>query len=150
MSIGQITLDGIAVNVSTTLNGLKGLKNSTTIDSVDVAGGTSSAIELDLQGKYIISCLIKFAFDNSLDSHNLEPFQFGIIDGGFEYVPIVSKNRRPSQLFTALQLSRDNVILGTTLLPNLTLIRGNNTLNATSNFDVSVHQFGTFYSFKKF
>ena len=52
MSIGQITLDAIAVNVSTSLNGLRGLKNSTTIDSVDVVGGTSSAINLDFQGQH--------------------------------------------------------------------------------------------------
>ncbi len=56
LSIGQITLDGIAVNVSTTLNGLQGLKGSTTIDTVDVMGGTSAGIELDLQGGYLFEC----------------------------------------------------------------------------------------------
>ncbi|KAF9484474.1 hypothetical protein BDN70DRAFT_872495 [Pholiota conissans] len=102
MSIGQITLDAIAVNVSTSLNGLRGLKNSTTIDSVDVVGGTSSAINLDFQ--------------------------------------VTISNPSSLELSTGdlnLQLLRDNVLLGTALLPNLTLIRGNNTVNATSNFDAN-------------
>ena len=51
MSIGQITLDGIKVNVSTTLNGLQGLKGMTTIDSVDVTGGTSEGIMLGIDGR---------------------------------------------------------------------------------------------------
>jgi len=51
MSIGQITLGGIKVNVSTTLNGLQGLKGMTTIDSVDVTGGTSEGITLGIDGR---------------------------------------------------------------------------------------------------
>ncbi|KAF9484472.1 hypothetical protein BDN70DRAFT_122528 [Pholiota conissans] len=100
MSLGKITLDGINVNVSTTLNGLHGLKGSTTIDNVDVIGGSTSGIELDLQ------------------------------------VTIVN----PSNLDLALgdltlQLARDGVVLGTNLLPNLTLLRGKNSVNASSIFD---------------
>lgn len=52
LSIGQITLDPIKVNVSTTLNGLQGLKGKTTIDSVDVTGGSTDGINLAIQGKF--------------------------------------------------------------------------------------------------
>jgi hypothetical protein len=50
MSIGQITLNPIKVNVSTSLLGLKGLNGMTTIEKVDVMGGTTSAINLDITG----------------------------------------------------------------------------------------------------
>jgi len=50
MSIGQITLDPIKVNVSSSLRGLKGLQGLTTIQSVDVLGGTASAIDLGISG----------------------------------------------------------------------------------------------------
>jgi len=45
---------------------------------------------------------------------------------------------RRSHLFSllALQLFREGVALGTALLPNLTLVRGNNTFRATSIFEV--------------
>lgn len=46
MGIGQITLDPIKVNVSTSLNGLQGLKGFTIIKNVDVQGGTTNAINL--------------------------------------------------------------------------------------------------------
>lgn len=49
-SIGEITLDAIAVNVTTSLKGLQGLKGLTTIDSVDVTGGTSQGIDLAIGG----------------------------------------------------------------------------------------------------
>ncbi|KAH7915074.1 hypothetical protein BJ138DRAFT_1122997 [Hygrophoropsis aurantiaca] len=48
MSIGQITLDPIKVNVSTSLQGLQGLKGYTTIGAVDVLGGTTSALNLGI------------------------------------------------------------------------------------------------------
>ncbi|EGO25193.1 hypothetical protein SERLADRAFT_448192 [Serpula lacrymans var. lacrymans S7.9] len=48
MSIGQITLNPIKVNVSTTMYGLQGLKGYTTIASVDVVGGTQQAINLSI------------------------------------------------------------------------------------------------------
>jgi hypothetical protein len=51
MSIGQITLDPIKVNVSTSLSGLQGLKGYTTIGAVDVMGGTQQALNLSIDGK---------------------------------------------------------------------------------------------------
>lgn len=47
-SIGLITLDPIMVNVTTSLYGLKGLKDLTVITSVDVVGGTTDAITLNI------------------------------------------------------------------------------------------------------
>ncbi|KIK99094.1 hypothetical protein PAXRUDRAFT_30734 [Paxillus rubicundulus Ve08.2h10] len=47
-SLGQIILDPIKVNVTTSLNGLQGLKGYTTIDSVDVLGGTQQALNLGI------------------------------------------------------------------------------------------------------
>ncbi|KAJ7675082.1 hypothetical protein B0H17DRAFT_1161695 [Mycena rosella] len=49
MSIGQITLDPIKVNVSTSLQGLQGLKGMTKIETVDVQGGTTDGITLGIQ-----------------------------------------------------------------------------------------------------
>lgn len=51
LSIGQITLDPIKVNVSTSLQGLQGLKGMTTIENVDVIGGTQTGINLGIEGK---------------------------------------------------------------------------------------------------
>ncbi|KAG2037616.1 hypothetical protein BDR03DRAFT_1010660 [Suillus americanus] len=48
MSIGQITLDPIKVNMSTSLNGLHGLKGYTTIGAVDVMSGTQQALGLSI------------------------------------------------------------------------------------------------------
>ena len=50
LSIGQITLDPIKVNVSTHLLGLQGLKGMTVIEGVDVAGGTTDHINLNING----------------------------------------------------------------------------------------------------
>jgi hypothetical protein len=50
MSIGQVTLNPIKVNVSTSLLGLKGLNGLTTIEHVDVVGGSTSAINLNISG----------------------------------------------------------------------------------------------------
>ncbi|KAI6098953.1 hypothetical protein EDD16DRAFT_1718222 [Pisolithus croceorrhizus] len=49
MSIGQITLNPIKVNVSTSLKGLQGLKGHTTIGSVDVLGGTAQSLNLSIE-----------------------------------------------------------------------------------------------------
>lgn len=49
-SLGQITLDPIQVNVTTSLTGLQGLKGLTTIGSVDVLGGTQQALNLGIVG----------------------------------------------------------------------------------------------------
>ncbi|KAJ3518119.1 hypothetical protein NLJ89_g70 [Agrocybe chaxingu] len=102
MSIGQITLDPIKVNVSTSLKGLQGLKGMTTIESVDVTGGSTAGINLG------IGVTINNPSNLVLSTGDL-----------------------------TLQLSRDGAILGTALLPNLTLSMGNNTVSATSNFEAN-------------
>lgn len=62
LSIGQITLDPINVNVSTTLNGLQGLNGYTTINNVDVTGGTTDAIDLNIEGGFRFSCYYLLSF----------------------------------------------------------------------------------------
>jgi Protein of unknown function (DUF3712) len=52
LSLGQIVLDPINFAVTSTLNGLGGLKGSSVIDSVDVMGGTSDHINLNINGMY--------------------------------------------------------------------------------------------------
>ncbi|KAF8524806.1 hypothetical protein BU17DRAFT_84312 [Hysterangium stoloniferum] len=99
LSIGQITLSPINFNVTSTLNGLEGLKGSTVIDSVDVMGGTSEHINLNI---------------------NVSIFNPS------------SLNLKTGDLI--LQLTRGGAVVGTTLLPNLSLAQGNNTLAATSDF----------------
>ncbi|KAF9562767.1 hypothetical protein CPC08DRAFT_361960 [Agrocybe pediades] len=102
MGIGKITLDPIKINVTSHLDGLQGLKGMTTINSVDVAGGTSEGIKLDI----------------SVTIFNPSNLKLAVGD-------------------LKLQLLRQDVVLGTTVLPNLTLIGGNNTINATSIFQAS-------------
>ncbi|KAF5386260.1 hypothetical protein D9615_002421 [Tricholomella constricta] len=102
MSIGQITLDPIKVNVSTTLKGLKGLKGLTTINSVDVEGGSQDGINL------------------GIDVSIFNPSNLDLATGDL-----------------SLQLFREGVALGTALLPNLTLVRGNNSFRATSSFEAN-------------
>jgi hypothetical protein len=48
LSIGNTTLNPIKFNVQSHLNGLNGLRGSTTINSVDVTGGTSDHISLNI------------------------------------------------------------------------------------------------------
>ncbi|KAF8557967.1 hypothetical protein OG21DRAFT_1504634 [Imleria badia] len=99
-SLGQITLDPIQVNVTTSLTGLQGLKGFTTIESVDVLGGTQQALNL------------------------------GIV------VSIVNpSNLQLSTGDLTLQLQRGGAVLGTALMPNLTLYMGNNSLTSTSDFE---------------
>ena len=52
-SIGQITLDPIQFNVTSGLSGLQGLKQLIGIDAVDVVGGSSEAIHLNIPGEFI-------------------------------------------------------------------------------------------------
>ncbi|KAF8629168.1 hypothetical protein AX17_005753 [Amanita inopinata Kibby_2008] len=47
-SLGPITLDPIKVNVPTTLKGLNGLRGLVKIDGVDVSGGSTEAINLNI------------------------------------------------------------------------------------------------------
>ncbi|KAK0485666.1 hypothetical protein IW261DRAFT_1451420 [Armillaria novae-zelandiae] len=98
-SIGQLTLDPIKFNVTSSLKGLQGLNGLTSIESVDVRGGTEEGITLG----------INVAIYN------------------------------PSNLFLQtgdlhMQLKRDGVVLGTALMPNLTLNMGDNTVVAQSTF----------------
>ncbi|KAK0241921.1 hypothetical protein EDD85DRAFT_820884 [Armillaria nabsnona] len=98
-SIGQLTLDPIKFNVTSSLKGLQGLNGLTSIESVDVRGGTEEGITLG----------INVAIYN------------------------------PSNLYLQtgdlhMQLKRDGVVLGTALMPNLTLNMGNNTVVAQSTF----------------
>lgn len=62
MSIGTITLDPIKVNVSTSLGGLQGLKGLTSIESVDVKGGTTDGIDLGIDGSFLSSAPYNSAF----------------------------------------------------------------------------------------
>ncbi|KIJ67573.1 hypothetical protein HYDPIDRAFT_180379 [Hydnomerulius pinastri MD-312] len=98
-SIGQITLDPIKVNVSTSLNGLRGLKGYTTIGSVDVLGGTQQALNL------------------GIDVSIFNPSSLQLATGDL-----------------TLQLQKGGAVLGTALMPNLTLYTGNNSLSSTSDF----------------
>ncbi|KAF9222628.1 hypothetical protein BS17DRAFT_802839 [Gyrodon lividus] len=99
-SMGQITLDPIKVNVTTSLNGLQGLNGYTTIGSVDVLGGTQQALNL------------------GIDVTIFNPSSLQLATGDL-----------------TLQLQRGGVILGTALMPNLTLYMGNNSLTSTSDFE---------------
>lgn len=54
LSIGQITLNPIKVNVPTHLLGLQGLKGMTQITGVDVAGGTTDHINLNINGNTLV------------------------------------------------------------------------------------------------
>jgi len=99
LSIGQLTLNPINFNVTSNLDGLRGLQNDTIISSVDVVGGTHDAILLAI---------------------NVSIFN-------------------PSNLILhtgdlTLQLLRDDALIGTALLPNLTLAMGNNSLTAQGFF----------------
>lgn len=51
MGIGTIVLDPIKVNVSTSLVGLNGLKNATTVNALDVLGGATDAMKLGITSK---------------------------------------------------------------------------------------------------
>ena len=60
LSIGQITLNPIKVNVSTQVLGLQGLEGMTLIEGVDVVGGTTDHINLNVNG----NCLHSFLCEN--------------------------------------------------------------------------------------
>ncbi|KAJ7188457.1 hypothetical protein C8R46DRAFT_1054741 [Mycena filopes] len=60
-SIGNITLDPINVNVSTSLQGLQGLKGMATIESVDVTGGTTDGITLGIEVAIVNPSNLKLA-----------------------------------------------------------------------------------------
>lgn len=64
LSIGMITLNPIKFNVSSALNGLRGLQRDVVIDSVDVVGGTTDHIELNIAGTQELA---DFSFFSSFD-----------------------------------------------------------------------------------
>jgi LEA14-like dessication related protein len=99
LPIGSITLDPIKFNVTSTLPGLQGLNGYTSIESVDVIGGTTDYLELG------INVMI--------------------------YNPS-GLNLQAGDLTT--QLYSGSSLLGTALMPNLHLVRGNNSIAATSQF----------------
>jgi len=79
LSIGQITLDSIKVNVSTSLNGLQGLNGFTAINNVDVTGGTTNAINLNIEGG--LSFLCRYFVINLVISCNFQSLQPQPING---------------------------------------------------------------------
>lgn len=99
LSIGTITLDPIKVNVTTSLYGLKGLKGLTIIESVDVVGGTTDAVTLNIA------------------TNIYNPSSLELATGDL-----------------TLQLFREATVLGTALLPNLSLGLGNNSVTAVGSF----------------
>ncbi|TDL25981.1 hypothetical protein BD410DRAFT_895443 [Rickenella mellea] len=102
LSIGQITLDPINFNVPSSLKGLQGLKTGVAITSVDVMGGSTDALQLNIG--------VDIANPSNLN------LQVGDIN---------------------LQLFRDGGLIGTTLLPNLTLDIGNNSRVAQGQFQAN-------------
>jgi hypothetical protein len=99
LSIGTITLDPIMVNVSEGFTGFQGLKGLTTIQGVDVVGGTPEAVLL------------------SINTTIINKSQLNLAAGDL-----------------SMQLSANGSMLGTALLPNLTLNMGTNLITASSNF----------------
>jgi hypothetical protein len=135
-SIGQITLDHINVNVSTSLKGLQGLKGMATIESVDVQGGTTEGITLGITGQFAPSSLPTGA-DFRISFH-LQPVESQIDSGRLACVfPLWLPFLELIVFALGLQLLRDGANLGTALLPALTLNMGNNTVHAKSTFEVN-------------
>jgi hypothetical protein len=117
--VGNITLDPINVNVSTSLKGLQGLKGMATIETVDVKGGTTDGITLGIQVAIFNPSNLKLALGD------LSPFSLTAV-------------RSHTYTSTALQLVRDDAILGTAVMSNLVLNMGNNTVQTSSNFQVTI------------
>ncbi|PFH51992.1 hypothetical protein AMATHDRAFT_74502 [Amanita thiersii Skay4041] len=99
MSIGQITLDPIKVDVPTTLKGLNGLNGLVNINGVDVTGGTTDFIDLKINVTIV------------------NPSSLELKTGDL-----------------TLQLLRGDTVLGTAMMPDLSLDIGNNSVVATSLF----------------
>ena len=66
LPIGQIILNPIKFNVSSGLTGLQGLQGDTVINTVDVMGGTTDHIELD------IDCELFFSVSSGRRGGNLQ------------------------------------------------------------------------------
>jgi len=121
MSIGTLTLDPIKFNVSSGLWGLKGLKGLVSIDGVDVLGGTQDALSLS----------------TNVTIDNPSSLNLGIGDLGTPYMnPPCSRCNRRCLLVSVFQLLKGSSLVGTTLMPNLTLLIGNNSVAAHTAFSV--------------
>ncbi|KAI0035854.1 hypothetical protein K488DRAFT_76325 [Vararia minispora EC-137] len=113
LSIGQVTLDAIKFNVSSGLFGLQGLKNRVQITGVDVTGGTTDGIQL--------------AINTTIQN----PSNLNLNTGDLSIVGLMHR--------AVVQLFRGSDLLGTVLMPNLTLLMGNNSVAATSSFAASAN-----------
>lgn len=138
MSIGQITLNPLKFNVSSSLQGLRGLDGYISIASVDVTGGTTQGITLGINGTYLHGLQLRFQ-QIDLRSVTIEnPSNLKLTAGDLcTFVLVQLFYGADSDMHTALQLYRDTALLGTTLIPNLTLELGSNTASAQATFDVS-------------
>ena len=82
-SIGAITLDPIAFDVPSGLDGLRGLRELVTIGSVDVLGGSAGAIHLGIDGASGV-CDVRIVGADVGDSGDCEPVEFAAGYGGLE------------------------------------------------------------------
>jgi hypothetical protein len=106
--IGAISLTNISFDVPTSVVGLSFLNSSATIiNSIDVTGGTSEALQL----------AISVSMDN--------PSDFTISTGDVSF-----------------NMGASGTQLGVVTLTNLTLVRGSNTVAATSTFDPNASDVG--------
>ena len=92
LSIGQLTLDPINFNVTSSLNGLRGLRGDTTISGVDVLGGTTDAIQLAINGSYFCAMRCGCHFTRSLVVSIFNPSNLNLNIGDLcEYFPSLRK-----------------------------------------------------------
>jgi len=86
LPIGKVNLNPIKFNVPSKLKGLGGLKGSTTINHVDVVGGTSDHINLAIDGMFLrlFASLISEVADLAFYSYYCQPVCSESRDWGFE------------------------------------------------------------------
>jgi hypothetical protein len=140
MSVGQLTLDPIKFNVTSSLNGLGGLKGMTTIGGVDVMGGTTEAMQLNINSRCLflfalLMGVLTFVLASIYNPSNLN-LQTGDLSEWFFRSCVVRELMR-KKFCEGLALSRSGGALGTVLLSDLKLNTGNNTFTATSDFQAS-------------
>ncbi|KIJ47323.1 hypothetical protein M422DRAFT_164299, partial [Sphaerobolus stellatus SS14] len=107
LAIGAVTLNPIKFSVPSKLKGLGGLKGSTTINTVDVTGGTTDHIDLAIAVTIV------------------NPSALNLNTGDL-----------------TLQLLRGGSVIGTTLLPNLSLAMGSNKLETIGSFTPNLNSQG--------
>jgi hypothetical protein len=130
MSIGTITLDPIKFNVSSGLWGLKGLRGLVSIDGVDVLGGTQEAL--------LLGTNVTITNPSNLDLTMGDLGRLCLSSGS---------SAAETRLFDAVfQLFKGKSLLGTTLMPNLTLHIGNNSVAANTTFSVDAPLYHLHYS----